>query len=63
MTNSTINFQSFKTLPNPDSRELLLPQESIETVELPELILGDNIRLKQLLINFTKNATKFTHNG
>ena len=62
LMNCKINFQSLKYLPDPDKRELLLNHESTES-ELPELMEGDNIRLKQLLINFTKNATKFTQNG
>ena len=28
---------------------------------LPEKIIGDQIRLKQILVNLTKNALKFSH--
>lgn len=28
---------------------------------LPRLVLGDQIRLKQILVNLTKNALKFSH--
>ena len=30
---------------------------------LPESLFGDQIRLKQLLINLTRNAIKFTKSG
>ena len=59
MMNSTIKFQSLEQLPNPESPD----RHSSNKVALPEFLVGDNIRLKQLLVNFTKNATKFTKNG
>lgn len=42
------------------------PDVELKTVistDLPEVILGDRIKIKQVLVNFLSNAVKFTHRG
>ncbi|HND65297.1 MAG TPA: PAS domain S-box protein [Candidatus Obscuribacter sp.] len=54
-----------------DSAELLAPSArkkglSLVTYvapELPETVLGDAVRIRQILLNLTSNAVKFTNNG
>lgn len=37
--------------------------KTIVSTELPEVFLGDKIKIKQVLVNFLSNAVKFTHQG
>ena len=62
---TVINFQTFAKLPELSAKghQLLEPlfdqincsQQNNQSL-MPECLLGDNIRLKQVLINLTRNA-------
>lgn len=46
----------------------LISQKQVEmktviSTELPEVILGDRIKIKQVLVNFLSNSVKFTRRG
>ena len=67
MINSSLKLVCLQNLPSPQSG----PQSSssikdyvrVREQSLPKELLGDKIRLKQVLINLTKYALKQTHNG
>ena len=62
MMNCSLKFSCYKSLPTINNLPLIRTSKQVE-VKLPSILYGDNIRLKQLLINFTKNALKFTFKG
>jgi two-component system sensor histidine kinase/response regulator len=45
------------------AREKKLSLDSLVDSELPDIVLGDSLRLGQILINLTNNALKFTEKG
>ena len=58
-------FQFIQSIFEPElkvrNNRLIVPQNQSDY--LPKILIGDQIRLKQVLINLTKNAIKFTRNG
>ncbi|MBW4508862.1 MAG: response regulator [Scytonematopsis contorta HA4267-MV1] len=47
----------------PQAKEKGLKLEFIDTPEIPQMILGDITRLRQILLNLIANAIKFTEKG
>jgi signal transduction histidine kinase/HPt (histidine-containing phosphotransfer) domain-containing protein len=66
-----------EAIPVPIREEVLFVEQSMQDLasandnklkvqldaDLPEFIIGDALRLRQILINLLSNAMKFTHNG
>ena len=69
MQNTKLQIETLPSLAPTSQHDMLLlpPIASIDNrmreEEFPSLLVGDQIRLKQVLINFTKNALKFTVDG
>jgi len=60
--NSKLTMEVFSSLGHADVRARVLSQKSTEPVVLPQHLYGDEIRLKQVLINLIKNALHCSYN-
>lgn len=56
----SIEIVSYLSHADPEKRVMNPPKE--QNVTLPDHLFGDQIRLKQVLVNLTKNALKFSYN-
>ena len=59
-----ILYDSFRTLESPtDNGCIILDQSEYSPSSLPSKLIGDERRLKQVMINLVKNSFKFTQSG
>ena len=69
MQHTALEFEVMPSLIAPQiEQDMLMHQKAnldprMREEKFPEQLVGDQIRLKQVLINFTKNALKFTVGG
>ena len=66
LVNTKIQFQSFAQLQKPNdstSSEQAFTAGYEKEKSLPDLLIGDHVRMKQVLINLVKNTLRFTHSG
>mgnify|MGYP000117766763 CR=1 FL=1 len=54
----TVTFETFER-----AKDLCFKKQYLTSQALPEELMGDEVRLKQILINLVKNAFKFTLSG
>ena len=63
MINSSLKIVYVENLPDPQVSKLIGNLIPVKEKCLPKELMGDKIRLKQILINLTKYVLKSSHNG
>ena len=65
MQSNTLKFEAVSRLRCPNDESMLLAEADDSTVpaELPGVLTGDHLRLKQVLINLVKNTLKYVNEG